>query len=62
MDGTVNIIRQAQKAGIKRLIVTSSIASVSNPQKSFTDKGVLLVHFHPIYLNADWGLSQIGTR
>ncbi|KIM83315.1 hypothetical protein PILCRDRAFT_440081 [Piloderma croceum F 1598] len=38
VNGTVNIIRQAQKAGIKRLIVTSSIASVSNPQKSFTDK------------------------
>lgn len=62
VNGTINIIRQAQKAGIKRLIVTSSIASVSNPQQSFTDKGVLLMHFRPRYLNIYWCLFQIGTR
>jgi len=38
VEGTTNIIRQAQKAGIKKLVVTSSIASVANPQRSFTDK------------------------
>jgi nucleoside-diphosphate-sugar epimerase len=41
VEGTTNIIRQAQKAGIKKLVVTSSIASVANPQRSFTDKGAL---------------------
>jgi nucleoside-diphosphate-sugar epimerase len=50
VDGTINIVRQAQKAGISRLIVTSSIASVSNPRKSFTDKGALPVTLFPPFI------------
>jgi len=38
VEGTLNIIRQAQKAGIKKFVVTSSIAAVYNPRNSFTDK------------------------
>ncbi|KAF9458262.1 hypothetical protein BDZ94DRAFT_1271033 [Collybia nuda] len=38
VEGTLNTIRQAQKAGIKRLIVTSSIVTVINPRNSFTDQ------------------------
>ncbi|KAG6811439.1 hypothetical protein H0H92_007354 [Tricholoma furcatifolium] len=38
IDGTLNVIRQAEKAGIKRLVVTSSIVTVINPSRSFTDK------------------------
>ncbi|KAJ7692707.1 hypothetical protein B0H17DRAFT_933830, partial [Mycena rosella] len=39
IDGTLNTVVQAEKAGIKRIVVTSSIASVMNPQFSFTDQG-----------------------
>ncbi|KAJ7224672.1 hypothetical protein GGX14DRAFT_548978 [Mycena pura] len=39
VDGTLNVIVQGEKAGVRRMVVTSSIASVKNPQESFTDKG-----------------------
>lgn len=56
MEGTLNTIRQAQKAGIKRLIFTSSIASVLNPRNSFTDQG--MARFRLLWLRltplSDW--------
>ncbi|KAJ7056337.1 hypothetical protein C8F01DRAFT_1155742 [Mycena amicta] len=38
LDGTLNIIVQAEKAGVKNMVVTSSIATVKNPEGSWTDK------------------------
>ncbi|KAJ6583486.1 hypothetical protein DFH09DRAFT_1360124 [Mycena vulgaris] len=38
VDGTLNVIVQAEKAGIKRMVVTCSIATVYNPDESYTDK------------------------
>ncbi|KAJ7457489.1 hypothetical protein FB451DRAFT_1098187 [Mycena latifolia] len=38
IEGTLNTIVQAEKAGIKRMVVTSSITSVKNPNNSFTDQ------------------------
>jgi len=38
IEGSLNVLRQAEKAGVRRFVVTSSIASVRNPQNSFTDK------------------------
>ncbi|KAG6918284.1 hypothetical protein DXG01_015376 [Tephrocybe rancida] len=38
IDGTLNVIRQAEKAGIRRLVATSSIVTVINPAGTFTDK------------------------
>ncbi|KAJ7440351.1 hypothetical protein B0H11DRAFT_2353660, partial [Mycena galericulata] len=38
VEGTLNVIVQAEKAGVKRMVVTSSIATVLNPQDSFTDQ------------------------
>ncbi|KAJ7575110.1 hypothetical protein C8J56DRAFT_1007805 [Mycena floridula] len=35
---TLNVLRQAERSGIQRIVVTSSIASVINPKNSFTDK------------------------
>jgi nucleoside-diphosphate-sugar epimerase len=39
IEGSLNVIRQAEKAGIKRIVVTGSVAAMVNPQGSFTDKG-----------------------
>lgn len=56
----MNVIRQAEKAGITRIVVTSSIATVINPQKSFTDQGMhrhlsLRSHQRVIYqCSLDW--------
>lgn len=55
IEGTLNVIRQAEKAGITRIVVTSSISSVVNPQKSFTDQGKYT--FSPLLCL----LSDIGT-
>ncbi|KAJ7127912.1 hypothetical protein C8R44DRAFT_873684 [Mycena epipterygia] len=38
VEGTLNVLVQAEKAGIKRIVVTSSIATVQNPHDSFTDQ------------------------
>ncbi|KAJ7187346.1 hypothetical protein C8R46DRAFT_1025213 [Mycena filopes] len=38
VDGTLNVIVQGEKAGVKRFVVTSSLASVANPRDSYTDK------------------------
>ncbi|KAG6885538.1 hypothetical protein C0993_000323 [Termitomyces sp. T159_Od127] len=38
IDGTLNVVRQAEKAGIKRIVVTSSIVTVYTPAMTFTDK------------------------
>ncbi|KAJ7440346.1 hypothetical protein B0H11DRAFT_2099933 [Mycena galericulata] len=38
VEGTLNVIVQAEKAGVKRMVVTSSIATVLNPKNSFTDQ------------------------
>ena len=35
----MNIVRQAEKAGVKKIIVTSSMYAVMNPEFSMTDKG-----------------------
>jgi len=37
VEGSLNIIRQAEKAGIKKVIYTSSIVTVSNPSGSLTE-------------------------
>ncbi|CAK5277941.1 unnamed protein product [Mycena citricolor] len=37
-EGTMNVIVQGEKAGVKRMVVTSSIATVVNPSNSFTDQ------------------------
>jgi nucleoside-diphosphate-sugar epimerase len=39
VEGCLNILHQVEKAGIKRIVITSSIVTVLNPQYSFTDKG-----------------------
>ncbi|KAJ7641892.1 hypothetical protein FB45DRAFT_901283 [Roridomyces roridus] len=38
VDGTLNVIVQAEKAGVRRMVVTSSIATVWNPEGKWTDK------------------------
>ncbi|KAJ7092099.1 hypothetical protein C8R43DRAFT_1141945 [Mycena crocata] len=38
VDGTLNVIVQAEKAGVKRMIVISSIATVYNPDDRYTDR------------------------
>ncbi|KAJ7438273.1 hypothetical protein B0H11DRAFT_591472 [Mycena galericulata] len=38
VEGTLNVIVQAEKVGVKRMVVTSSIATVNNPQESYTDQ------------------------
>ncbi|KAJ6535067.1 hypothetical protein B0H19DRAFT_1271724 [Mycena capillaripes] len=38
VEGTLNVLRQGEKAGVRRMVVTSSIATVNNPEASFTDK------------------------
>ncbi|KAJ6535062.1 hypothetical protein B0H19DRAFT_1184838 [Mycena capillaripes] len=38
VEGTLNVIVQGEKAGVKRFVVTSSIATVANPKDSFTDQ------------------------
>jgi nucleoside-diphosphate-sugar epimerase len=37
----MNIIRQAEKAGVTKIITTSSLYAVANPKYSFTDKGTV---------------------
>ncbi|KAJ7578262.1 hypothetical protein C8J56DRAFT_835946 [Mycena floridula] len=37
VEGTLNIIRQAEKAGIRKIVVTSSIATVMNARGSYKD-------------------------
>ncbi|KAJ7932971.1 hypothetical protein B0H13DRAFT_2512902 [Mycena leptocephala] len=37
-EGTLNVMVQGEKAGIKRMVVTSSISSVVNPKDSYTDQ------------------------
>ncbi|KAF7358482.1 Epimerase domain-containing protein [Mycena venus] len=37
-EGTLNVVVQGEKAGVKRMVVTSSIATVLNPNESYTDK------------------------
>ncbi|KAJ7444296.1 hypothetical protein FB451DRAFT_1149257 [Mycena latifolia] len=38
VEGTLNIIIQGEKAGVRRMVVTSSIATVMNPNESYTDQ------------------------
>ncbi|KAJ7854759.1 hypothetical protein B0H13DRAFT_1903502 [Mycena leptocephala] len=38
VEGTLNVIVQGEKAGIKRMVVISSIATVLNPTESYTDQ------------------------
>ncbi|KAF7358483.1 Epimerase domain-containing protein [Mycena venus] len=38
VEGTLNVIVQGEKAGVRRMVVTSSIATVANPKESYTDK------------------------
>ncbi|KAJ7822628.1 hypothetical protein B0H14DRAFT_2828230 [Mycena olivaceomarginata] len=38
VEGTLNVVVQAEKAGVKRVVVTSSIVTVMNPKGSFTDQ------------------------
>jgi nucleoside-diphosphate-sugar epimerase len=39
VEGTLNVIMQGEKAGVRRMVVTCSIATVRNPNESYTDKG-----------------------
>ncbi|KAG6847100.1 hypothetical protein H0H93_010088, partial [Arthromyces matolae] len=38
VEGLLNVVRQAEKAGIKRIVVTSSMVTVLNPDGGLTDK------------------------
>ncbi|KAG6836166.1 hypothetical protein H0H93_010714 [Arthromyces matolae] len=38
IEGTINVVRQAEKAGITRIVVTASIVNVMHDQSSITDK------------------------
>ncbi|KAJ7881925.1 hypothetical protein B0H13DRAFT_2539917 [Mycena leptocephala] len=38
VEGTLNVIVQGERAGVKRLVVTSSIGTVINPKDSYTDQ------------------------
>ncbi|KAF8212729.1 hypothetical protein K438DRAFT_1805011 [Mycena galopus ATCC 62051] len=38
LEGTLNVIVQGEKAGVRRMVVTSSIATVINPEGSYTDQ------------------------
>ncbi|KAJ7161816.1 hypothetical protein C8R43DRAFT_991521 [Mycena crocata] len=38
VNGTLNVVVQGEKAGVKRMVITSSIASVANPTGSYTDQ------------------------
>ncbi|KAJ7053064.1 hypothetical protein C8F01DRAFT_1261240 [Mycena amicta] len=38
IDGTLNIVVQAEKAGVKKIVVTSSIATARTPAGTFSDK------------------------
>ncbi|RDB17384.1 hypothetical protein Hypma_001850 [Hypsizygus marmoreus] len=38
IDGVLNVVKQAEKAGIKRVVVTSSISTVVHPTTRFTDQ------------------------
>lgn len=40
----MNIVRQAEQSGIKRFVVTSSIATVRNPNAMTTDQGTHVAH------------------
>jgi nucleoside-diphosphate-sugar epimerase len=39
LAGTLNVFRQVEKAGIMKIIYTSSLGTVLNPSGSLTDKG-----------------------
>ncbi|KAJ7110629.1 hypothetical protein C8R44DRAFT_934354 [Mycena epipterygia] len=49
-EGTLNVVVQGEKAGVKKIVITSSIATVINPQFSCTDQGTLFLfsHWNPI--------------
>ncbi|KAJ7436025.1 hypothetical protein FB451DRAFT_1308057 [Mycena latifolia] len=51
VEGTLNVIVQGEKAGVKRMVVTSSIATVMNPSLSFTDKD-----WNPV--TKEWALAN----
>ncbi|KAJ7127919.1 hypothetical protein C8R44DRAFT_873689 [Mycena epipterygia] len=38
VEGTLNVIVQAEKAGVTRMVVTCSISTVVNPNESYTDQ------------------------
>ncbi|KAJ7887784.1 hypothetical protein B0H14DRAFT_3856161 [Mycena olivaceomarginata] len=38
IEGTLNVLVQGEKAGVKRMVVISSIATVKNPDESYTDR------------------------
>ena len=40
IDGTLNVIRQAERAGVKKIIVTSSIVTVVNPKGTHKNDGI----------------------
>ena len=64
IEGTLNIVRQAEKVGIKRIVVTSSIGSAKmNSRGTYTDQGLLLFRFIPRSLASDLPRkNQTGTR
>ena len=45
LAGSMNVIRQAEKAGIKKIVYTSSIVTVMNPSGSLTDQGNIITQF-----------------
>ncbi|KAG6847781.1 hypothetical protein H0H93_006042, partial [Arthromyces matolae] len=56
VEGTLNVVRQAEKAGVKRIVVTSSIVTVINPAGTFTDKD-----WHPTSKEAALETTGIAT-
>jgi nucleoside-diphosphate-sugar epimerase len=60
----VNVVKQAEKAGVKKVVLTSSIVTVlGNPNGTFTDKGMHSLGFiteRYLNLRADWHPVENG--
>lgn len=41
VDGVLNVVQQAEKAGITRIVVTSTLLTAATPKMTFTDQGIL---------------------
>ncbi|KAF9078039.1 hypothetical protein BDP27DRAFT_1356763 [Rhodocollybia butyracea] len=62
VDGALNVIRQAEKAGITRIVLTSSFATVINPQYQLTEQGNRIVVINSQYTPTDQDWYSVDTR
>ncbi|KAF9018459.1 NAD(P)-binding protein [Hymenopellis radicata] len=56
IEGTLNVVRQADKAGIKKIVVTSTIATARNPSGSTTDQD-----WNPVTKEQAYGLTGMAV-